>query len=668
MLRRLLITLIVASGLVTVAAPTTQPVHADRGLAIESRTTYTLDGASGRVRVAVDLTLTNTIPDRTDGGTIIREYFTAFHLPAPATSANIAAIRSDGRRLTVTAKAVPDEPDVVIYALDLGERLFYPSATRLTVSYDITGSPPRSPNPWRVNPAYASFDGFGIGDDGKVTVRVVVPIGFVVDVLGSTTVVSQENGNVVYTASDIPNPSDFDILVSARNDAALVSTQVATADNRQFVLRSWPGDAEWATFVTNQIHLGVPQLAKLIGQPWPIDGPLDVLQASTPYLYGYAGWFSASKKRIEIGENLDQEVVLHELSHAWFSDSWFVDRWLDEGLAQVYSNKTIDSLGGTGKVPTAINTSAAGHVSLNDWSNPSFTDGTSDTEAYGYNAAFEVTEQIVGEVGDERMRAIFDAIAHRTIAYVGDLAPQTVSGTTDWRRFLDLVEEVGGSQKAQDLMRRYVVSDADSILLDTRRAARSAYRELKDAGGSWAPPNAVRQAMAAWDFQRATRAMSQATDVLAQRNTLDSETGQLGINYPAHFEADFESEEGDFTKLSDALQDEIGTARQLGAAVDSIARDDGFLGGIGLWGTHLADDVAAAKEAFTTGDDTVARAAAKGVIDTVANASSIGAQRVLRATGALLLVILVGAAFLLAARRRRRRVAPIETVEPPQEL
>ena len=81
-------------------------------------------------------------------------------------------------------------------------------------------------------------------------------------------------------------------------------------------------------------------------------------------------------------------MVLHELSHAWFNRNWFSDRWLNEGFAQTYSNMAVDELGGNPLSPDLISPSDPGHIALNDWSDPDFTDGTSDRETFGYGAAF----------------------------------------------------------------------------------------------------------------------------------------------------------------------------------------------------------------------------------------------------------------------------------------
>ena len=90
------------------------------------------------------------------------------------------------------------------------------------------------------------------------------------------------------------------------------------------------------------------------------------------------------------------------------------------------------------------------------------------------------------EVGDDRMRDVFDAAQDRRIAYVGGGTPETVTDRNDWKRFLDLLEEVGGSTSADEAFRRWVVTDAQTELLDARAAARSAYGALVTAGAGLA--------------------------------------------------------------------------------------------------------------------------------------------------------------------------------------
>jgi len=489
-------------------------------------------------------------------------------------------------------------------------------------------------------------------------VRVVVPEGFAVDLLGDPVDEQQVDGATVYSADAIADPDSFDVVVSARNDDALDQTEIEAADST-FAVRSWPGDGEWQAFVTTQIETGVPRLAELLGRPWPIDDSVDVIEAYTPYLYGYAGWFSAADRLIEVGEDLDQEVVLHELSHAWFNDNWFADRWLNEGMAQVYSNKVVEALGGTPLEPDPIDPADPGFVVLNDWRDPTFDGGDDEArEDYGYNAAFEVVSRIAQEVGDEAMRDVFDAVADDTIAYRGDLPAEGSSDTTDWRRFLDLVEELGGSTEARDLFEQYVVGASGPAQLDARDEARARYADLLADGDGWAGPVVVRQHLSTWRFDEAEATISEAADVLVARNTMVDKAAALGIGYPDTFEGDYEEVDESFDEIDAALSEQIETFDAVSTAVEADALDDGFFDSIGLWGTDVPGLVAEAKTAAATGDHDAARAAARDAVDTVDEAGDVGTKRFALAVGALVgFVVLVTLLVVLLRRRRARRRA-----------
>ena len=648
--------------LLSAAAP---QANAADGLSLRSTTTYTVDAISGVVHVLAQVSLTNTIQDKQDGDYINRRYFTGFSLPVPVGAVDQVATDDSGRPLRLTTRLIDGNANFYVYDIDLVENLFFQQSTLVNVAYDITGLPPRSENPSRVNAAYAAFDASGIGDDGEVTVRVVVPPGFVVDTFGDDAVVTEEDGNTVYTATDIANPTEFGIFISARNDGALTTTGVSTPAGNQFNLRSWPGDSEWQAFVTSQIRDGVPVLSTLVGQPWPIDDVVEIREAYTPYLYGYAGWFSASDNEIEVGEDLDQEVVLHELSHAWFNDNWFADRWLSEGFAQVYSNKAVSEMGGEALTPAAISPTDAGKVTLNDWGDPNFTDGADEVEDFGYNASFAVVQQIVDEIGDERMREVLAAVADRTIAYRGEVSPEPFDQVTDWRRFLDLVDELSGATGADELIKRYVVTSTQSKLLDERTEARTAYRQLIDAGESWAPPYVVREKMSAWSFTAARAAIVDSEKVLALRDDLDAKTAELASSYPAALEATYEASDENLDDAMAAVQEQIDTADDVLAAVAADAANDGLFERVGLLGTNLPALLDDAKAALAKGDHDVARAKAQEVIDTADTAPEVGKKRSLWVGGGVLLFLLLATLLIVLRRRRtrRQRVASMEQGE-----
>jgi hypothetical protein len=352
---------------------------------------------------------------------------------------------------------------------------------------------------------------------------------------------------------------------------------------------------------------------------------------------------------------LDQEVVLHELSHAWFSDDWFSERWLSEGLAQVYSNLAVDELDGSPVLPDPIDADDPGKVRLNEWNDPLFTDGADEVEAYGYNAAHSIVKKIVEEVGVDTMREVFAAVDDRTEVYVGDAPPDSRAGAADWRRFLDLVEVLGGSETARDLFEKYVVTDSQAAQLEERDEARTQYTAVAERGDEWAPPIVVRTRMEAWSFGIATESMAVADAVLDLRDELDDRAEQLDATYPDTFEADYEAVEKGFDDVTAELQEQIDTADLVIAATAAEAQDDGILATIGLWGTDLPAELAIATEAFSAGDHDVARASAATVTDTLATADDVGTGRVLWAVGGLALFVLLVVLLVVMVRRRRWR-------------
>ena len=92
-----------------------------------------------------------------------------------------------------------------------------------------------------------------------------------------------------------------------------------------------------------------------------------MIESNTPYLYGYAGWFEPVNDVIEIGDELDQIVILHELTHRWFNDQMFSTRWINEGLAEELAAQAMAELDGdpeASKLPPASDpgSPAAQHV------------------------------------------------------------------------------------------------------------------------------------------------------------------------------------------------------------------------------------------------------------------------------------------------------------------
>lgn len=663
-MRRPVVALLLAVGTVLTtlapAGPAVMLAHADDdGLDIASTVVYTLVPEQRLVRVVADATFTNTLPDSVRNGQITSYYFDSFSWPMPAGARNVVA-RSGDDTLDIATVDVAGADDYFFIDVSFDGDLRFRETERVTLEYDLVGLPPRSAGYDRINPAYAGFEAYGSGDPGMMDVRFDLPAGWEAEIIGGRYASASANGRVVYRMTSFEDERyGYALFVSARNDGALASTSVTTDEGSAIEILSWPGDDEWTTFITDEISTGLPVLADLLGRPWPEGDDFVIRQAYTPYLYGYAGWYSADDSEIEIGENLDSETVLHELSHAWFNEGWFVDRWVNEGFAQEYSNRTLEERGDEWFDPEDVSPADAGAVTLQEWGDPDFVDGADESEAYGYAASYFVIDAIVDDLDDDAMRALFAAVDSRSFAYVGDLPAETHDDAADWRRLLDLLDEVAGSTSADELFARFVLTPEQAAELPVRATARDLYAELDERGGDWAPPLGVRTAMGEWLWSTADDEIIGAGEVLDARDELDIKARALGIDYPAALETSYESAGSAATldEVEATVRSHVEGADALLDAVSAEARSDGLLGWIGLIGADLRGDLAGARTAFETGDIDTVKALSTGVVDTVDDASERGNIRLLVAFGAVIVVVAVVASTVRRRRARERRRA-----------
>lgn len=633
-----------------VVAGAAAPARADEGLTLSTDSTYAFDPPASAVHVRVRADVANVTTDRREGNVLKRLYYTSVTLPLPAGAVDVRAT-ADDRPVEVTVTPVSDR--VARAEVPLGPNLFAGQRRTVVVEYDLRGAPPRDPAFTRVNPAYASFVAYGSGDPGAVTVRVTVPAGFDVETLGDDVAMRVEGGTLVYEAIGIAAPDRWFVGISARDDGALVRTDVSVGD-RLMAVESWPGDDEWAAFVRRNLDGGVPALERLIGRPWPLTARLSIVETVTPYLRGYAGWFLVRQNKIEVGEDLDDRTLLHELSHAWFNRDLFDARWVNEGMAEEFSARALGELGLPVPTPDEVDTASANRVTLEAWSSPGRRDDADDVEAWAYNASWSVVHRLVAEIGVERMAAVIAAADQGTQAYTP--GADSTATTTDWRRLLDLLSEIGGSQTAEDLFRRYVVRESDLDDLDARAAARQRAVALAAAGGEWAAPAGIDRSLEAWDFAAVGRLADDATAVLAQRDRLAAAASAASLT-PVSSEADYEAATADLSGVTSALARRQASVDTIVAARQRVARPRSFVERVGLLGRTPQDELDLAAAAFTTDDTAVADAAAARAVALVDTADDLGRQRVTRAGAGAAggLVLLVGGTVLGVRRRRRRR-------------
>lgn len=664
---------VVGVALVALALPTlvlvgatAQPATAE-GLRESASTTYVLDPAAGAVHVTVDLTVTNTSQDQFHGNIIERPYYNVLLVGALAEAANFGAVSGGGANLSVTSEAAP-----VSFAqrlvVHLSSNLFSNQTQVIHLHYDLLGGAPRSKSFTRVTPAFSAFEAWAEGDPGAASVTVVVPKSFTVEVVGDSMTKSATGATVTYSASAIADPSKWLVSVSARDDAKLLGKNL-TVDGHAVKIRAFPDDAAWGTFVTGRVSKGLPQLEKLIGLPWPSgkDGLL-VTETVTPYLYGYAGWYKRGDNTIEIGDELDPQVILHELSHMWFNDLLFNDRWIDEGLAQEYASRAVAKMGGKLENPKTVNLNDRGSVRLDAWAQLDLQSEISQAqETYGYNASWYVIRRLANEIGLVRMQRVIAAASKYAIPYLGAKNPEAAAGAASWKRFLDYLDETGASKVADNVFVTYVAPVSEHNTLVARTRAREAYAGLVAVGKDWTPPLTLRQAMTNWEFPTAQDLIDGATAVTKVRDTIDRTVRPLGLHSPAKLKTDYEYGVRDLDQVQEEAKSDLVAAQELVTARAAVEGHHGLFAKIGLFGASDRHNLSDARTAFTAGDAADARASAVAAEHVVADASSAGKLRAGVAAGLIVLLVLTFWGLRgLTRRRERRRAAALEAAVEPE--
>ena len=562
----LLLTLLAA--VVTAVAVPAQ-VDAAEGYTLESETVYRVEPAVPAVRVEAAYRMTNTSPDIDLGGGRIRYFFyDGVTLPIEANATDVS-VEVNGR--AAQFEVVEDIDSFRWLEIAFTDDLQYGDTATVDLRYSLLGDPPRTERSFtRVNPAYVSFPVLAFGDDGGANVSVVIPEDWTPDQVGDEMRVRAEAGTLIYEANEIESPLNFFALFTARQDESLDSKPIKVGDSL-FELRAWPGDIEWRDFAERQITEGVPVLERLTGSPWPETAETDVIEASTPYLRGYAGYYYADDDVIEIGEELDSHTMLHELSHAWFNNSAIAERWLSEGLADEIASRTVAALGGELPRPDDLEIDDSVNRTtfrLNSWSSPSG-DEADATEAYGYRQAFTVLRALSEEIGDAQMTALVGAVIRGDRAYPAEDGTTASTGTVDWRKFLDLAEQVGGSQQIVDLYRDHVVTPQQVDELDARLAALEQYDALVARGAGWWAPVPVRTNMAQWEFDAAIADIEAAHAALDFRDRLVDELAPLGLAPIADLEDHYERVD-DLAVVTGELEQHAAAAGELAEARQAL--------------------------------------------------------------------------------------------------
>lgn len=638
-----------AAAALVVAGLVGQPALADEGLATGATSRYVLDPKATTVDAEITVDLRNVRPNQGS----FYYFFDSFSVPVPAGAEKVRA-RSGGSDLSVSMRKT-DDPSTRLARISFPNLLFGRSRT-IVLTFEVSGEKPRSVDSTRVGPGYASFAVYGIGDAGRSTVEVVAPSSMTFDATGDD-FSSQEKGSRTTHTTTASSSSDggYWAVVSLR-DPDMADEETVDVAGVSLLLNGFKDDPKWADFVASQVTQGLPTLEMLVGTPWP--GGLErIREDAAPSLRGYDGWFDPSDDEIVIGERLDADLIFHELSHAWLSGERFDQRWVSEGLAQVLAERTVAATGGRRTEHPTVTRRSRDAVALNDWGG-SAGSRSQDVDAYAYPASYAATSALLADLEGDELAAVIGAGLRGERAYdlAGTRDPD--GGRTSWSRWLDLLETRGGVQDAPDVFRRWVLDGTQQAQLAPRKEARAAYATIDEADGAWQPPEGLRDAMTAWDFDRAGSVREKTKALPKGAKAVQDAASRAGVDVPASLRESYERAEQDeqYAALGTALPRAAAAVPLVALAEQAAGQDRDPVSTLGS--TVLGVEERATRAATLLDDGSYDRAgvAAQEATDRADRALLVGLAIVL----AVLLVVL-GTGWLgwrlVAASARRRREA-----------
>ena len=653
--------LVVATGLVTIPATAPSVRAAAPDLTIVSDARYEVLPEQRRIRVSLDLRLTNHLKD-----TVTRRYYfdRAFLAVLPNTSNFKFSWEGSG---TPEVHVSEKTADYTLLRLDLGQRLFAGKSATYQLRFDLVdpgGEPTRDV---RVGETLVSFPVWSFATDETPggTVQVVFPTGFQVDVEAGEIPepTTDAAGQVIFQTAELDHPLDFfAYLVGDRPGAYSERTVTAVVDGDlvQLDIRAWPDDPEWSTRVGDLVGRALPVLSSRIGLGWPRDDGLVVQEAASRSTGGYAGLFDPTEGLIEVAYYAEDFVVLHEAAHAWFNGGLLADRWANEAFASYYGLQVAEELGvpaeGDELTPELIDIG----IPLNAWG-PIGREST-DTEDYAYAASLFVAEEIAKRAGPNVLQQVWADAAAGAGAYQppAGVAPgaETVDAPPDWRGLLDLFE-AHDADDYDDLWRRWVARDPDLAALDQRLAARERYDEVVAAAGGWQLPEHVRDAMRAWQYTAAGNLLDKASAVLEQRSEIDAAALASGLTPPSNLEEAFSLPDGFETAAQEATA-ELDAIDRYDVAASTRPAEPNPLQVLGMWEATPDADLARSRDLFAAGDLASSNDAADAAAIVWVSAEDVGRGRlvsIVALTLAALLALALFVAWVRSIRRRRRRFA-----------
>ncbi|QKE83234.1 hypothetical protein [Arthrobacter sp. NEB 688] len=630
---------------------------ADGGVTVAGDTTYTVTDRAASARMVVDLT--NVTPNRdTGGGSYVYYFFNRISVPVPSGATNL---RATSRGATLgTSRSSTKDPGTDLVEISFPDLLYRRQRT-LELTFDVRGAAHRSKDPTRVGRGYASFVVSGPGDPGSARLTVRTPTGYDFSSTSDDFSSGTSGGRATHTLSDVTDGGPgLWAVVSLRDPDAATERDIRVGD-LPLTLSSFPDDARWTAFAERTVTRGIPMLERLTGTRWP-GGLKTVREDSSPLVQGYDGWFDLAEDEIVVGEQLDPDLVFHELSHAWFQDERFVERWLSEGLAQITAERAVRATKGTVRPHRKVSRSAKDAVALQSWEDLG---GRSEpVDAYAYPASYRVMKDLLGDLPDEEFAALVAAGIRGERAYdprgvlTGSAGRTT---TTDW---LDLLEIRGGIEDAPDVFEHWVLTTAQRRQLPARRAALAAYETLDAADGDWLPPEGLRTAMSTWDFERAAGVRAEVAPLGRAARTVQDAARRAGLPVPESVRDRYQGafEEAHYRAVAARLPETARTLDAVGAARRVVRAERDPFSALGALVLAVDATERGAEHRLAAGELPRARALADEVTGRSGWLLPLGLG-----LPVLALLLLVGTALgvrALVRRRSARRPAPVAADGP----
>lgn len=656
-----LLALAVAVGLLALPGAVPRAAAATDGLTETGHARYEVR-AGGRVTAEITTTLTNVTPDR--GNTYY--YWNSYTIGIPASATDLRAT-SGGYPLTVRREGT-DDPGTEV-AVATFSPLRYGRTRTVEWTYTIGGAPFRSEQRSRVGKGFATFAAQVPGDDGRTSLEIAAPKTMRFDA-SEAFARDHRAKRTVYTLDERTDEGGIWAAVSLRDPDVADTTEVTVGD-QEITLSSFPGDERWTRFAARQVEQGIPALAELVGSDWPASVD-EVREDASPNVLGYGGWFSDDTRRIVVDESLDPGLLLHELTHAWINDDTVRDRWLSEGLTEVIAQRGAAVIEADAEERPAPRRRADVAFPLARWAGPYTLEA--EAEAYGYDASYTAIKKLTAGLDDEAFAAFVADVYAGNSAYAAPGSPRQLRATTDWRRFVDLLDAHDAGDGAAKVLRRWVLTSDGKKQLSARAEARESYAATDDADGPWTPPLGLRTAMSRWQFDLAATRTEQIDGAPGLAAEVQRTSEAAGLAVPDDVRAAYEQADDDeeYVALVPTLTLAATSIDQVGAVSRSVDTEQDPVTELGQRILEVDALAAAARGALSDGELEQAQRLATETGEQADRATGVGAAVV--AGVVLVLALLVLGAWLLVRRVRRRRRRAVLTepqvvavVEAPAE-